>query len=199
MVRPRSEKKDQALVEAATRLFLRDGIKATTVQSLAREAGVGTGTVYTYFKDKKDIVRTVAYEFAAVHDRLARKTITSRKSPGSKLTDYILELYDIWRPFGQNSKAARELAEAVFAWAPETPDMAEQKTLDTLEAILSEAKQKGFKVDSPQQEARLMAICLTPFFPLAGTPNERPWGKPLTRKDLESLLAWMLGKISPPR
>lgn len=196
MVRPKSEKKDQSLVEAATRLFLRDGVKATTVESLAREAGVGTGTVYTYFKDKKDIVRKVAYEFASMHEDMTRDLLASRKEPGTKLGQYVLGLYDMWRPFGQNNQAALELAEAVFKWAPETREMAERKTLATLESILTEAKTEGYKVEDPVLEARLFAICLTPFFPLAGTPNERPWGRPLEREDLESLLSWLVAKIS---
>jgi AcrR family transcriptional regulator len=48
-------RRDQIL-EAAIRLWLRGGFDATSVEAIAREAGLGKGTVYLYFPTKDAIL-----------------------------------------------------------------------------------------------------------------------------------------------
>ena len=196
MVRPRSGDKDQALVDAAISLFLEKGVKGTTVQDIAKKAGLAVGTVYTYFKDKGEIVRRVAFAFAERHHAFAKEILESRKKPLSKLNAYLLGFYDMWQPFGENQKGPMELAEAVFRWAPETPEIAEREFLNTLEAILKEAKQEGARIERPEEEARWIAISTASFFPLAGTPFKRPMGESYSREDLKGLLTWLGRKLS---
>jgi len=196
MVRPRSGDKDQALVDAAISLFLSKGVKGTTIQDIAGKAGIGVGTVYTYFKDKKEIVRKVAFAFADRHHEFARDILSSRKKPLAKLNAYLLGFFDMWQPFGENLKGPMELAEAVFRWAPETPAMAEKEFLSTLQAILTEAKEHGARIDKPDEEARWIAISTASFFPLAGTPMKRPMGESYGRNDLKGLLNWLGRKLT---
>jgi AcrR family transcriptional regulator len=47
------------IVEAAARLFLRDGYAATSMNAIAAEAGVAVQTVYASMKTKQDILRAV--------------------------------------------------------------------------------------------------------------------------------------------
>ena len=49
-----------ALVEAAMRLFARQGTDATTIDEIVDLAGVAKGTFYNYFTDRSDIARSVA-------------------------------------------------------------------------------------------------------------------------------------------
>jgi len=54
----REEKKKQtrrAILDAAIKLFSEKGFENTSVDELAREAGVGKGTIYGYFKTKSEI------------------------------------------------------------------------------------------------------------------------------------------------
>ena len=54
----RAERKAQTrtdLLRAASRLFLRKGFVATTVEDIAREAGVTSGAVYSNFATKEDM------------------------------------------------------------------------------------------------------------------------------------------------
>lgn len=48
------------LVEAATRLFAKQGVDATTIDEIVALAGVAKGTFYNYFTDRADIARAVA-------------------------------------------------------------------------------------------------------------------------------------------
>ena len=47
--------KESNLLESAFKLFTDKGIKDTSIQEIADNAGVGKGTFYLYFKDKYDI------------------------------------------------------------------------------------------------------------------------------------------------
>jgi TetR/AcrR family transcriptional regulator, mexJK operon transcriptional repressor len=52
----RSRAKVAVLVAAAERLFVAHGYDAITADAIAAEAGVSTGTFYSYFSDKRDVL-----------------------------------------------------------------------------------------------------------------------------------------------
>lgn len=57
---PRRERMRFVLIEAATRLFAKQGVDATTIDEIVDLAGVAKGTFYNYFADRADIARAVA-------------------------------------------------------------------------------------------------------------------------------------------
>ncbi|WP_310450015.1 TetR/AcrR family transcriptional regulator [Sulfuritalea sp.] len=50
------EERRGQIVRAAVKLFSEDGYYTTTIQQIARQAGVSTGLIYQYFRDKDDIL-----------------------------------------------------------------------------------------------------------------------------------------------
>jgi AcrR family transcriptional regulator len=48
-------KKRQAIIEAARAIFARQGYEATTIAEIAAAAGVAVGTVYLYFRNKREV------------------------------------------------------------------------------------------------------------------------------------------------
>src|ERR1700722_13174654 len=54
MARPRSEDKRKALMAAATRVIVAQGLSAPTAV-VAREAGVSNGSLFTYFDTKAEL------------------------------------------------------------------------------------------------------------------------------------------------
>lgn len=54
MPRPRSDEKRNAILEAATRLIVTQGLGAPTM-GIAKEAGVANGSLFTYFETKADL------------------------------------------------------------------------------------------------------------------------------------------------
>jgi AcrR family transcriptional regulator len=61
------DKRDRIL-DAAQHLFVRYGVKRTSIDEVAREAGIAKGTVYLSFKSKAEL-------FAAIADRLCASTL----------------------------------------------------------------------------------------------------------------------------
>jgi TetR/AcrR family transcriptional regulator, mexJK operon transcriptional repressor len=60
--RPRrgtEQQRTDALIAAATRVFLRDGFGAASIDKVAHEAGISTRTIYERFKNKADLLVSV--------------------------------------------------------------------------------------------------------------------------------------------
>ncbi|MDA3734129.1 TetR/AcrR family transcriptional regulator [Niameybacter massiliensis] len=55
-IKENQQKKRQQLFETAFDLFTSKGIHETTIQDIAKAAGVAKGTFYLYFKDKYDLI-----------------------------------------------------------------------------------------------------------------------------------------------
>jgi len=195
MARARSEEKEKALLRAASDLFVQQGVAQTTVKEIADRAGVAVGTVYRYYKDKVALVRGVAFSFAEIHETMATRIIESDQDPLEKIRAYILELYDLWQPFGANTDAAVELAHAIMKYAGETLEIAQQCLLSTIETMLVEARSAGLSVGDPHADSKWISIATSPFFPLAGTASEKPFAINLDRDCLKGLLDWILERL----
>ncbi len=61
----RSERSRAALLDAALKLFSRQGYRATSVRDIAERAGTSTGSVYHHFRDKEAIFQTLLDHFWA--------------------------------------------------------------------------------------------------------------------------------------
>src|SRR3954452_69296 len=57
--RAQAEATRREILEAAERLFVRDGYAATTMAAIAREAGVALKTVYVAFETKSGLLRAL--------------------------------------------------------------------------------------------------------------------------------------------
>jgi AcrR family transcriptional regulator len=70
--RPRSGREN--LLKAALRVFAKNGFRKTTLDDIAREAGIAKSTLYNYFKDKADIYLQVClYAALAWQDHVKAK------------------------------------------------------------------------------------------------------------------------------
>ena len=58
-VQNRSKESKERIIQAALELFGTKGIKDVTTKMIAEKAGVATGSLYVYFRDKKDITKAV--------------------------------------------------------------------------------------------------------------------------------------------
>ena len=77
------------ILEAAVKVFARQGFYQSTVAQIAREAGVADGTIYLYFKNKDDIlVNFFDYKTKQVFERF-RTEVDKAESGLDKLRNLI--------------------------------------------------------------------------------------------------------------
>lgn len=58
----RAIEKKEKIIQACMELVSEKGYRSTTTVDIAKKAGVSTGIVYSYFKDKKDILLSALYQ-----------------------------------------------------------------------------------------------------------------------------------------
>ena len=68
-------------MRAARRLFVERGYDRATLREIAREAGVSTGAIYTYFRTKSELLAALCREQAAVQEATLRGALSSA-APG---------------------------------------------------------------------------------------------------------------------
>jgi TetR/AcrR family fatty acid metabolism transcriptional regulator len=81
----RDSDKSQQIIDAAIRIFARNGYYNSRVSDIAREAGIASGTIYLYFKTKDDILVTLFREKMASFVAHLRKTIAVEPDALAKL------------------------------------------------------------------------------------------------------------------
>lgn len=67
------ESKRREILEAAMRVFARSGVVKTRMEEIAREAHVGKGTIYEYFRSKEELFGAAfPHLFANIEERISR-------------------------------------------------------------------------------------------------------------------------------
>ena len=105
----RSIEKKKRLIQAGFRLFCEKGYFNTNTIEIAKEAGVSTGTVYSYFKDKKDIFLASFEDFLNTHYQPLVKELADTPQPidVKALIDKCIDLYI--NLYGSSKEAVSEL------------------------------------------------------------------------------------------
>ncbi|MFO7984477.1 MAG: TetR/AcrR family transcriptional regulator [Desulfatiglandaceae bacterium] len=80
--------KRRAIIEAALDLIAANGFHGTPTSKIAAKAGVGTGSLYRYFKDKEDLIHQV---FQHVIDQMS-KAILRDRDPSAPFREQYLRL-----------------------------------------------------------------------------------------------------------
>src|SRR2546425_1059505 len=81
----RDSDKPQQIIDAAIRVFARNGYYNSRVSDVAREAGIASGTIYLYFKTKDDILVTLFRQKMAEWVAMVRKEIAGEQDPIAKI------------------------------------------------------------------------------------------------------------------
>src|SRR6266849_4433660 len=152
MSKPRSESagsdKRVRILEAAQNLFLRYGVKRTSLDDVVREAGIAKGTLYLYF-DSKDVL------FAGVAERLCEEVLRNAEeaiASSSSLTGRIVGFLDAYigsmhRLTAQSPHIA-ELTESKEALAAAIYGVFNRKMKDLLRKVLKDGGiERGDAVD----------------------------------------------------
>jgi AcrR family transcriptional regulator len=191
--------KRQRMIEAARRRFRHYGVKKTTMQEIARDAGVAVGTVYLYFKDKDDLLVACTDEYVVRHRRQAEATLASDAPAEAKLRRYVLDRFRASQATRTGDRRnAGELWREVLRVRPERRLDEGRMMAEYVARILRQGVETGeLYTDNPERDARVLLFSLAFLFPSAldrwaYTPNEedallvldwflRVWRKPSTR------------------
>jgi AcrR family transcriptional regulator len=85
----KKEKTRAAILTSALHLFTQKGYENTTIEELARTAGIGKGTIYTYFKTKSEIFLA----FCEQQLEFVYRELADKSDPEAPLLDQLLTMF----------------------------------------------------------------------------------------------------------
>ena len=89
MARKKDGSKPAQIIDAAFAVFGEIGYDATLIKDIARRAGVSSGTIYTYFGDKKDLFRATVDEGWNRFLAQIREIVESKEPTGTRMKRFI--------------------------------------------------------------------------------------------------------------
>ncbi|PJI42124.1 TetR/AcrR family transcriptional regulator [Ferrovibrio sp.] len=88
--------KREAILQAARKIFARDGLEGATLRAIAAEAGIAVGTVYLHYPAKESLYAEMLAGSLADLQKHLRDAI-AKASPGDELMAGALAFYDFYR------------------------------------------------------------------------------------------------------
>lgn len=104
----------EKLLDVARQLFAHKGVENTTISDIASASDKGRRTIYTYFRNKREIYNAVIERESEMLIANVRKVADSGLEPVEKLRSYLNVRFDIIENAVKQSSAANSL-KAIFS------------------------------------------------------------------------------------
>ncbi|MBD3641787.1 MAG: TetR family transcriptional regulator [Marinobacter sp.] len=160
-----AEKTRQTVLEAALKLFSRDGYSLTTLSRIAKEAGCSRGPIYWHFESKDDLYEAVLAYSQEPLEALVEECEGMRDRPVEAMTHFI----DQWLSLLANDRRYRQSFEILLNKTELTDAMTrtlkrERKLTQSIVAMFStltaEAQARSL-IDTTEQPEDLGLLCYT--------------------------------------
>ena len=135
--------KNQQVIDAARRLFTKYGYRKVSMDEIARTSGVTKKTIYTYFKDKDDLIRYFLNEeiekIKSKLDKIDKKDIPFIEKINETIMQIISHFMksELLKAFGANELNSLELSK-------EYSDVIDSAILHEIKIRIEEGIKKGF-------------------------------------------------------
>ena len=168
--RSKSEEKTEAILKGAIQEFLKHGYAATSMDKVAKAAGVSKATVYSHFGDKESLFNAVMQDL--VKDKF--QTVMGLHEPQSLEQDPKIVLSEMATRMLENAKSDRAFQDFIRIIIGESgrfPELAKayvnnlaKPAIDTLTHYFKSHPE--LKLDDPEATVRIMVGTLVYFIML---------------------------------
>ncbi len=147
------DEKRSMILDAATKIFAEKGYQYATISEVAKEAGISTGLLYSYFKNKLDLLLSVVLLFWENINQTNQEKLTSMRDPFDKL---VVVLHNIEDSLIKDKKALylikvlnEALPHIIMIKEKELQEkrqsiiLENRKLLDTIDEIIIEGQKRG--------------------------------------------------------
>lgn len=149
----------EKLIEVARQLFAHKGIENTTMNDIATASDKGRRTIYTYFKNKREIYNAVIeQESERVVSRL-REVLILNASPTEKLTKFLTLRFEMIDSTLVRQDSFRAFFSRDMKRVDKIRKLASIKEIEILQKIIDEGVAKAEFV--AEQASRLIALVQT--------------------------------------
>ena len=147
------DEKKSMILDAATKIFAEKGYQYATISEVAKEAGISTGLLYSYCKNKLDLLLSVVLLFWQNINQTNQEKLTSMRDPFDKL---VVVLHNIEDSLIKDKKALylikvlnEALPHIIMIKEKELQEkrqsiiLENRKLLDTIDEIIIEGQKRG--------------------------------------------------------
>lgn len=194
----KKRKTREAILNAAIELFGKNGFEATSISQLAQKAGVGKGTVYSYFSTKQDILNAFCEgELEYVHEQLNTKTNPDAPVLEQLVTIFLAEFEYVTRTPEFGRLYMQEMLFPKKEMVLNHKEL-ENKFLDMIFPIISRAQQRG----ELRADMELLHLCghfFSLFILLVHAWYSDLLGDQTAEEALTTLFSNALNGLQPPK
>lgn len=155
------EAKMQAILQAAQEVFAEHGYHGTSIKEVARKAGVATGTIYLYLRNKEALFTALVDE---VYDTVLSKIAAKRKGAGDIQGKLQASMEAAIETLGKHQELAKVV---LIQTGASNPAVGEQladllgRLVELVETDIREAVEAG---QIPPQDSRIAATAFVGTF-----------------------------------
>lgn len=183
------EVKRDAILQAAKQRLSQYGVKKTTMQEIAKDAGIAVGTLYLYFKNKNQILIAAAEGYVQQHTLDSHQLLQSQLPASEKLKRYLVNRFRAVQDHRLSGTHAAELARAVMHLKPELQEEESQVVRDNIAFLLQEGIQaNAFKMKDFKEDLAVFLYSIGYFFPKPTVEDHYE----LDEKNLEMVIEWFI-------
>lgn len=154
-IQKRSIETKEKIIEAGFELICNDGYYKTNTSKIAKKAGVSTGIVYQYFKDKKDILLSGLDKYAddIFYPMLNMSNIKFDKNNFADI------MKDMIAKYIGNHKLSKTAHEEITAMTHSDKDIAYffyKREMDMTHKIVSALTENGFNISNINEKVHIV-------------------------------------------
>ena len=154
-IQKRSIETKEKIIEAGFELICNDGYYKTNTSKIAKKAGVSTGIVYQYFKDKKDILLSGLDKYAddIFYPMLNMSNIKFDKNNFADI------MKDMIAKYIGNHKLSKTAHEEITAMTHSDKDIAYffyKREMDMTHKIVSALSENGFNIANINEKVHIV-------------------------------------------
>ncbi|MDO4229935.1 MAG: TetR/AcrR family transcriptional regulator, partial [Capnocytophaga sp.] len=139
----------ERIIDAACELAIEIGIKSTTMDDIARKAGVSKKTLYKYFKDKTDLVRHAVLYVSESLNKQAETFVSNELNPIRRL--YAIDYFYSHQPIVKAHSPQKQLQK----FYPKIYKEMQDKELEIVGSSILKNLQKGIEMGLYRQDIDL--------------------------------------------
>lgn len=169
--------KKQEVIEAARELFCTYGYKKVSMDEIAQKSKVTKKTIYTYFKDKNDLIKYFAYEEIEKMKQIVDKIERQNMKATDKVQNIIYSLIEFKKEEKLLNAFTEETKYISSGIADECSKMLTDSIMDEIEKLLHKGIKNG---DVRKCDTRLASFLIYKMY----VALMFEWNKPLDKKEV---------------
>lgn len=172
--------------------FKSNGYQGTSMSGIAAGSGLAVGTLYLYFPNKGELLKSTVEDFVEEHEAQIKNILSSKKRADKKLKSYLLGRFEAVSEVRNNENRDSELNRKILELFPERRQEEGSLMLNAVTEILKFGAESGYfaNVINISKEVFVFMHSIAWFF----LPTEEFYDRAPARQELELVIDWFIDK-----